>query len=281
MTASSSDPTGAARGPATAGTPTAAVPPARRRVIDVLRSPWTRLTVLVVLVGVGASLVLVADDLSVAGIRAVVDGLGVWAPLVYVGLYVLATVFLLPGTPFTVAAGVVFGPWLGLGVVLLGATLGATGSFLVGRVVGRDAVVQLAGRRVRAIDRTLERNGLLSVLVVRLIPLFPFNVLNLVCGVTGLKLRDYVIGTAVGIIPGTALLVLAGGSIDDPTSPMFVGSVAGFVALAVVTGLIARRMRPSDATVDASDATVTDVTATDTDEVGVADAGGDPGSDDA
>lgn len=246
MTASSPDPASTADVPA-AGDAAATVPPARRRVIDVLRSPWTRLVVLLLLIGVGASLVLVADDLSVDGIRAVVDGLGAWAPLVYVGLYILATVFLLPGTPFTVAAGVVFGSWLGLGVVLIGATLGATGSFLIGRAVGRDAVVQLAGRRVRAIDRTLQRNGLVSVLVVRLIPLFPFNVLNLVCGVTGLKLRDYVIGTAVGIVPGTALLVLAGGSIDDPTSPLFIGSVAGFVALAVVTSLIARRMRPADA----------------------------------
>ena len=239
--------------------PTDGIAPARGRVVELLRSPWTRLAVLVVLIGVGASLVMVADDLSVDGIRAVVEGIGPWASLVYVGLYVLATVILLPGTPFTVAAGVVFGPWLGLGVVLTGATLGATGSFLIGRAVGRDAVVQLAGRRVRAIDRALERNGLVSVLIMRLIPLFPFNVLNLVCGVTGLKLRDYIVGTAVGIIPGTALLVIAGGSIDDPTSPLFIGSVAGFAALAVVTSLIARRIRPADAEeTDVSEVTVAD-----------------------
>ncbi len=257
MTASAPDPAGAHV--LAEDAPAERLEPPRPRVVDLLRSPWTRLVVLVVLVGLGASLVLVADDLSVEGIRAVVDGIGPWAPLVYVGLYVVATVFLLPGTPFTVAAGVVFGPWLGLGVVLIGATLGATGSFLVGRAVGRDAVVQLTGRRVRAIDRALERNGLVSVLIMRLIPLFPFNVLNLVCGVTGLKLRDYIVGTAVGIIPGTALLVVAGGSIDDPTSPLFIGSVTGFIALAVVTSLIARRMRPADAEgTDASDATVAD-----------------------
>ncbi len=79
--------------------------------------------------------------------------------------------------------------------------------------------------------------------VVRMVPLFPFNVLNLVSGVTALRFRDYVLATAVGIVPGTVLLAAAGGSIDDPTSPVFIGAVVGFVLLAVIGGLVARRMR--------------------------------------
>ena len=224
----------------------ASLPPSSSRAVTVLRSPWTRIGLLVLLVGIGVTLAIAADDLSVEGIRATVEAVGPLAPFAYVLLYTLVAVVLLPGTPFTVAAGVVFGPVLGLAVALAGATSGATASFLVGRAVGRDAVAELAGERVQRIDRALARRGFLAVLIMRLIPLFPFNILNLVCGVTALRLRDYVLGTAIGIVPGSALLAVAGGSIDDPTSPVFVGSVAGFVALAVVTGLIARRLRPDD-----------------------------------
>lgn len=218
----------------------------RARLLSALRSPWTRIVLLVLLVAGGAGLAAMADELSIEGVRATVEAVGPLAPLVYVLLYAVLTVLLLPGSPFTVAAGVLFGPGLGLVVALLGATLGATGSFLVGRVIGRDAVAQLAGERMQAIDRALARRGFAAVLTVRLIPLFPFNVLNLVCGVTRLTLRDYVLGTAIGIVPGAALLAVAGGSIDDPTSPVFVASATGFVLLAVVTGLVARRLRPED-----------------------------------
>ncbi len=228
------------------GVDAAQTSPSSSRAVRVLRSPWTRISLLVLLVAVGVTLATTADDLSVEGIRATVDGVGPLAPLAYVLLYTVAAVLLLPGTPFTVTAGVVFGPALGLVVALAGATMGATGSFLVGRAVGRDAVAELAGDRVQRIDQALARRGFVAVLIVRLIPLFPFNVLNLVCGVTALRLRDYVLGTAIGIVPGSALLAVAGGSIDDPTSPVFIGSVTGFIVLAVVTGLIARRLRPED-----------------------------------
>ena len=236
---------GAASCDAHAGEP-ARTAPTSSRVVTLLRSPWTRIGVLALLVLAGVSLATAADDLSVEGIRSTVDGVGALAPLAYVALYAVVTVLLLPGTPFTVAAGVVFGPVLGLAVVLVGATTGATGSFLIGRAVGREAVAELAGQRVQRIDRALARRGFVAVLLMRLIPLLPFNVLNLVCGVTALRLRDYVPATAIGIVPGAALLAVAGGSIDDPTSPVFVGSVAGFVVLAVVTGFVARRVRPDD-----------------------------------
>jgi uncharacterized membrane protein YdjX (TVP38/TMEM64 family) len=208
-----------------------------------LRSPWSRLGFLGLMVLLAAGVALSADDLSLGGVRDTVEAFGAGGPIIYVGLYALVTVLLLPGTPFTILSGVVFGPVLGSFVALGGATLGATLSFLVGRGIGRTAVEQLSGRRVRAIDAFLTQRGFVSMLVVRLVPLFPFNVLNLVSGVTALRLRDYVLATAIGIVPGTVLLAAAGGSIDDPTSPVFIGAVVGFLLLAVIGGLVARRMR--------------------------------------
>lgn len=208
-----------------------------------LRSPCSRLGFLGLMVLLAAVVALSADDLSLGGLRDAIEEFGAAGPIVYVGLYALVTVLLLPGTPFTVLSGVAFGPIVGSVVALGGATLGATLSFLVGRGIGRTAVEQLSGRRTRAIDAFLAERGFVSMLVVRLVPLFPFNVLNLVSGVTALRFRDYVLATAIGIVPGTVLLAAAGGSIDDPTSPVFVGAVVGFVLLAVIGGLVARRMQ--------------------------------------
>jgi uncharacterized membrane protein YdjX (TVP38/TMEM64 family) len=211
-----------------------------------LRSPWSRLGFLGLLVLVATVVTLSADDLSLGGVRDAVEDFGAAGPIVYVGLYALVTVLLLPGTPFTILAGVVFGSVVGSIVALGGATLGATLSFLVGRGIGRTAVEQLSGRRVRAIDSFLAERGFVPMLVFRLVPLFPFNVLNLVSGVTALRFRDYVLATAIGIVPGTVLLAAAGGSIDDPTSPVFIGALVGFVLLAAVGGIVARRMRARD-----------------------------------
>lgn len=210
-----------------------------------MRSPWTRLVVLGLLVIAAVALAVGVEELSLAALRDRVDALGALGPLAWIAIYAIATVLLFPGTPFTVGAGLLFGPLVGALTALVGATIGATASFLVGRGVGRSAVATLAGRRLEAIDRFLTQRGLVSVLTVRLIPLFPFNLVNLVAGVTALRLRTYVVGTAVGIVPGTVLLALSGGSIDDPGSPLFIGSVAGFVALVVVTGLLGRRLRPA------------------------------------
>ena len=234
-------------------------------VLRVVSSPWTRLTVLGVLVVVAVTLTLGVEELSLGALRDNVEQLGAVGPLAWIGIYLVATVLLLPGTPFTIGAGVLFGPLVGAVTALVGATLGATASFLVGRGVGRSAVATLAGRRLQTIDRFLTERGLLSVLSVRLIPLFPFNLVNLVAGVTALRLRAYVIGTAVGIVPGTVLLAVSGGSIDDPTSPLFIGSVVGFAVLVVVTGLVGRRLRPapepSHAVVGTSDEPMPDVDA--------------------
>jgi uncharacterized membrane protein YdjX (TVP38/TMEM64 family) len=221
-------------------------PAPRPLLVRVLTSPWARLALLAAMIVAALVIAVTNDGFSLEGIRGTIDDLGMAAPLVYVLLYGVVTVLLLPGTPFTVGAGLLFGPVLGSVTALVGATLGATLSFLVGRVIGRSAVEQLAGRRVQAIDDFLSSRGFIAILMVRLIPLFPFNVVNLVSGITALKLRDYVLGTAIGIIPGTVLLAALGGSIDDPTSPLFLGALGGFVALTVVSGLVARRMRARD-----------------------------------
>jgi uncharacterized membrane protein YdjX (TVP38/TMEM64 family) len=258
--------------PTSATIPSPDVPISRPLPIRVLTSPWARLALLGAMIVAAAAIALTNDGLSLEGIRGTIDDLGMVAPLVYVLLYAVATVLLLPGTPFTVAAGLLFGPVGGSITALVGATLGATLSFLVGRAVGRRAVEQLAGRRVQAIDDLLSRRGFAAILMIRLIPLFPFNVVNLVSGITALRPRDYVFGTAIGIIPGTVLLAALGGSIDDPTSPVFLGALAGFLALTAVSGVVARRMRARDRVASGHHGAATPGTTSDAGTTGVDDA---------
>ena len=207
---------------------------------------WLRIALFALLVvGVGGALLAAGGrvDEALDLIRGTVDRAGMWGPALFVVAYAVLTVLLVPGSPLTVAAGVLFGPWLGTALVVVGATLGATGAFLWGRRLGREAVARLTGDRFDKVDDWLHDRGLLAVLYVRLVPLLPFNLLNPVAGVTGVTLRDFVVGTAVGIVPGTFAFAALGGTFDDPTSPTFLGAVALLVVLAVGAPLVDRRVR--------------------------------------
>lgn len=140
-----------------------------------------------------------------------IDQLGVAGGAAFIVLYSVATVAFLPGSILTLGAGVVFGIILGSIYVLIGATLGATAAFLIGRYLARAWIVQkIAGNKsFEAIDRAIGQEGFKIVLLTRLSPLFPFNLLNYALGITRVSLRDYCLGS-IGMIPGTVLYVYLG-----------------------------------------------------------------------
>lgn len=208
-----------------------------------LASPRTRAVALVVLlVGLGIGVYVVGAP-SQQEVRSVVERSGVAAPVVFVLLYVVFTVLLVPGAIVTIAGGVLFGTWLGTALALVGASLGAVAAFLIARRLGREQVARIAGERMGRLDDWLERRGLLAFLYLRLIPVVPFNVLNYVAGVTGSRFRDYTIGTVVGIVPGTFAYAALGGNFDDPTQPEFLAAVGLIVVLAVGGPLLNRWLR--------------------------------------
>jgi uncharacterized membrane protein YdjX (TVP38/TMEM64 family) len=145
-----------------------------------------------------------------------VDGLGPWAGVVFVLGYALAAVALLPGSILTLAAGAIFGLLRGTLYVFLGATLGACLAFLVGRYLVRAAVERRlqANPRFAAIDRAVGREGGKIVFLLRLSPVFPYNLLNYALGLTGVRFRDYALAS-VGMLPGTLLYVYYGKVIGD------------------------------------------------------------------
>ena len=138
--------------------------------------------------------------------------LGPWGPVLFVAIYIGATVLFLPGSVLTLGAGAVFGVGLGSVYVSIASTLGATAAFLVGRYFARGWVAKkIAGSAAfAAIDRAVAEEGWKIVGLTRLSPAFPFSLLNYAFGVTRVSLRDYVLASWIGMMPGTVMYVYVG-----------------------------------------------------------------------
>jgi uncharacterized membrane protein YdjX (TVP38/TMEM64 family) len=127
---------------------------------------------------------------------------GRWAPILFLLLYALATVLFVPGSVLTVAGGAVFGPIWGTLWNLTGATLGATLAFVIARYIASDWVAARSGERLGRLMRGVEEEGWRFVAFVRLVPLFPFNLMNYAFGLTRIRLREYVLASFVCMAPG-------------------------------------------------------------------------------
>jgi len=135
-----------------------------------------------------------------------VDESGFWAPLIFMLVYICATVLFLPGSVITLAGGAIFGPVLGVVVNLTGATIGAACSFLIARYLASDWVSSRAekgsGGIINKLVRGVEAEGWRFVAFVRLVPLFPFNLLNYALGLTRIRFIEYFVATYIFMLPG-------------------------------------------------------------------------------
>ncbi len=141
-----------------------------------------------------------------------------------------------PGSAFTLITGSIFGVWIGTLVAIIGNTIGSTLAFLLARYIFRDHTKKLISKypRLEKYISRLETNGLSTVLFLRLVPLFPFNAINFLLGVTPLSLRVYVMGSFFGMIPGTFLYVYLGGSLRM-LSPLDISlSIIGIILLMLI-----------------------------------------------
>jgi len=140
-----------------------------------------------------------------------VKGLGVWGPVAFIAGYVVAAVLFIPGSLLTLAGGAIFGLTKGVMIVFLAAVLGSSAAFLVSRYVARSSIERrLAGNaRFAAMDRAVGAQGRKIVFLLRLSPVFPFNLLNYGLGLTNVRFVDYVIAS-IGMLPGTLLYVYYG-----------------------------------------------------------------------
>jgi len=132
------------------------------------------------------------------------------SPLLVLAVHIAGSLVIFPVTLMIIATVIVFGPWWGWVYSLLGAILSALITFGAGRLAGREIVSRISGSLANRISRRLSRAGIFTVITLRLIPVAPFSIINIVAGISHIRLKDFILGTLIGMIPGiTAIAVLA------------------------------------------------------------------------
>ncbi|MGB7708240.1 MAG: TVP38/TMEM64 family protein [Microcoleus sp.] len=174
-------------------------------------------------IGLAVALIVAANFFNFQGILKnaleSIGNLGPWGPAAFILIYIVATVLFIPGSLLTLGAGVLFGVVGGSICVSVGSTLGAACAFLTGRYLTRDWVSKQIenNQKFKAIDEAVKREGAKIVLLTRLSPIFPFNLLNYAFGVTQVSFKDYFFASWIGMIPATVMYV-------------YIGSLAGSLA---------------------------------------------------
>ena len=198
-----------------------------------------RLAALALGLGALAVVVFLTVSRSPEHVRDLVDGTGVWAPLLFIPLSAALSCAFFPGQLLAGASGLLFGTVAGTPISLVAATLAATIAFSISRHGGRSALDELSGPRMRRWQDRIERGGFLAVLYARIAPLSPFVGVNYAAGLTRLPLRTFVAATAIGIAPRTFAYTALGGHLDDLGSPQAIAAFAVLVLMALGGGFLA------------------------------------------
>src|SRR5215471_2671150 len=154
-------------------------------------------------------------------VKAQVVQWGPWGPIVYMLLYAVGPSFLVPGAVMTIAGGLAFGTLWGSVYSLIGANVGAVVAFGAGRFLGRGFVESVVGKRFDAMLGRIARHGFHIILYLRIVPVIPYNALNLIAGASRITFRDYLWASVIGMIPGTILFAFLGDALWHPLSPRF------------------------------------------------------------
>lgn len=207
------------------------------------RSAVLRITALVLLVLIAVAVFwLVPAKEWLGHVFETVQAMGPWGPVGLVVVYVVATVLFIPGSILSLGAGFAFGVVRGTIAVSLGSTLGASAAWLLGRTLARGFIEhRVAGNpKFHAIDVAIGQHGFKIVLLLRLSPVFPFNLLNYALGLTRVSFRDYVLASWIGMLPATVTIVYIGSSVRSLADVMS-GRVEGGIGQKVllVAGLLA------------------------------------------
>lgn len=172
------------------------------------------------------------SNISPDKIEEFIKTLGIWGPIAYILFYILRPLILFPAGLLTAIGGAVFGPLLGTAFTVIGATGCAIWEFLVARYVGREWIKKKIGKHIQKIDSHLDKHGIWTLLLIRLIPNLPYDVQNYGLGLTKIGFVPYCIGTFFGIIPGTFAFCYLGRSLFEGN----VGKV--LIAVLIIAGLI-------------------------------------------
>lgn len=160
---------------------------------------------------------------------------GIWAPILFLLAYIMATLLVLPSTALNLAGGGLFGPWMGTLWTSLGAIAAAVVAFYFSRTLGRRQVAARLTGRWQAMDAEVKRGGLFYMFAIRLVPIMPYGLVNFTAGLTSIGFREFLIGTTLGTVPSVLPFVLLGSS---SLKAWKTGEVGPLVAALALTGLL-------------------------------------------
>ena len=179
------------------------------------------------------------------------ETMGIWAPIIYILLYTIGTLLILPSTPLNLTGGAIFGIWWGTLWTTAAALIAAIVAFAFTRTVGREIIAKKFAGRWEAIDAEIRLGGLFYMFAIRLLPIIPYGLVNFAAGLTSIKLKDYFIGTLMGTLPGVLPFVMMGSGINELSQ----GNVLPLMCAFALTGMLVgcatwyrrRRQNPQDA----------------------------------
>jgi uncharacterized membrane protein YdjX (TVP38/TMEM64 family) len=181
------------------------------------KSALIKVSILVVFILVAISVIRftpVKEYLTAEALGRFLDSAGVWAPIVFIFVYAIGVCLFVPGTLLTGLGAAIFGAYWGFLYVWVGAMLGSSAAFFIGRTLGRDFAATLVGNKLKKYDDGIERNGFATVLYLRLV-YFPFTPMNFGMGLTKVRFWDYFFGTGLGIIVGTFIFTFFIGTLKN------------------------------------------------------------------
>lgn len=188
--------------------------------------------------------------ISPGEIQIALEGLGIWAPLAYIGLFVVLPAFFFPVAVLALAGGLLFGLWKGALYTFIGALLNCSLMFWMACHLGRKQIEVLIQRKLsmswqNRMAKLGGSDGFLFLIILRLIPAVPYNLINYAFGLTGMSWRTYILASSIGIIPGTFAFINIGDKVMDVSSPGFWIAIGLLAMLLLVTTVLGKKLFPN------------------------------------
>lgn len=194
---------------------------------------------------VTAIAIVIIGDLDRPQLQMWLETMGGLAPIIYITLYTVATLLILPSTPLNLTGGAIFGTWWGTLWTTIAALAAAIAAFIFSRTVGRGFISQKLAGRWNAVDAEIRQGGLFYMFAVRLLPIVPYGVVNFAAGMTSIKFKDYFVGTLLGTLPGVLPFVMIGAGMTQMSQGKILPLMCGFAftGILVATATWYRRRR--------------------------------------
>lgn len=160
--------------------------------------------------------------------------MGIWAPIIYISLYSLGTLLILPSTPLNLAGGAIFGAWWGTLWTTVAAVVAAVVAFAFTRSIGRELIAKKLAGRWEALDAELRQGGLFYMFAIRLLPIIPYGLVNFAAGLTSIRYKDYLTGTILGTVPGILPFVMMGSGLQALSQ----GNILPLMFALALTGML-------------------------------------------